>query len=196
MSDMAGMLSSVPTEELIMDPTPTKADNVSPNKADQLKGSNHSNSTPAANSAPPATGLPQRGETEPASYEAKQHYHLKPTTPGVFRRTIDPFSEMTGRIYGLKNMGQSEMHIGGYNSMPPSTVAELQANPTPGRPTPATYHESLEGANRKESMVSSASDGELKTLQKSESQSSPESQAGGKKQSEGAEVWPPPPPLS
>ena len=165
-SDMAGMLSSVPTEELIMDPTPTKADNVSPNKADQLKGSNHSNSTPAANSAPPATGLPQRGETEPASYEAKQHYHLKPTTPGVFRRTIDPFSEMTGRIYGLMNMGQSEMHIGGHNSMPPSTVAELQANPTPGRPTPAAYHESLEGANRKESMVSSASDGELETYAK------------------------------
>ena len=195
-SDMAGMLSSVPTEELIMDPTPTKADNASPNKADQLKGSNQSDSMPAAIAAPPATGLPQLGETEPASYEAKQHYHLKPTTPGVFRRTIDPFSEMTGRIYGLKNMGQSEMHVGGLNSMPPSTVAELQANPTPGRPTPATFHESLEGANRKESMVSSASDGELKTLQKSESQSSPESQAGEKKKSEGAVVWPPPPPLS
>lgn len=196
-SDMAGMLSSVPTEELIMDPTPTKADNVSPNKADQLKGSNQSDSMPAAIAAPPATGLPQLGGTEPASYEAKQHYHLKPTTPGVFRRTIDPFSEMTGRIYGLKNMGSSEMHVGGFNSMPPSTVAELQANPTPGRPMPAAFHESLEGANRKESsMVSSASDGELKTLQKSESQSSPESQAGEKKKSEGADVWPPPPPLS
>ena len=213
-SDMAGMLSSVPTEELIMDPTPSKADKVSSDKAEQLKGSDHSESMPAQSSAPPATGAPQRGQTDSA-YEAREHYHLKPTTPGVFRKTIDPFSEMTGRIYGLKNMGQSEMHIGGFQSMPGTTVANLQVNPNPGRPTPAAYHESIErmqaeqasqpkmdSGNRQQSMTSSASDGDLKTLQKSESQSSPESQAGKQSQDDGAEkksdadVWPPPPPLS
>lgn len=209
-SDMAGMLSSVPTEELIMDPTPSKADKASPDKAEHLQGSDHSESMPVHSSAPPATGAPQRGQTDSA-YEAREHYHLKPTTPGVFRKTIDPFSEMTDRIYGLKNMGQSEMHIGGFQSMPGTTVANLQVNPNPGRPTPAAYHESIERmqgqpkmdeGNRQQSIISSASDSDLKALQKSESQSSPESQAGKQLQDDGAEkksdadVWPPPPPLS
>jgi len=207
-SDMAGMLSSVPAEELIMDPTPSKADKESPTKED-TNGIDPSDSTPAESAAPPESGVPELDETDSAEYEAKQHYHLKPTTPGVFRKTIDPFSEMTDRIYGLKNMGQSEMHIGGFQSMAGTTFAHLQVNPNPGRPTPAAYHamervqEPMDGTDRQPSMTGSASDGELKNLQKSESQSSPESQAGNqqgttddgeKKNSE--DVWPPPPPLT
>jgi len=184
-SDMAGMLSSVPPEELIMDPTPSKADKAAADakmKKEQFNESNHSDSMPAESSMPAATGL-DRGVTDSAAYEAKQHYHLKPTTPGVFRRTVDPFSEMSGRIYGLKNMGSTENTgfgsggVTGVETIRESVVGASQsARVIPSRP-------------ERQSIASSDSDVDVKN----------EKDGGGDGDGDATnskdDVWPPPPPL-
>mmetsp|Transcript_39711 Transcript_39711/g.81663 ORF Transcript_39711/g.81663 Transcript_39711/m.81663 type:complete len:183 (-) Transcript_39711:1048-1596(-) len=182
---MAGMLSSVPPEELIMDPTPSKADKAAADakmKKEQFNESNHSDSMPAESSMPAATGL-DRGVTDSAAYEAKQHYHLKPTTPGVFRRTVDPFSEMSGRIYGLKNMGSTENTgfgsggVTGVETIRESVVGASQsARVIPSRP-------------ERQSIASSDSDVDVKN----------EKDGGGDGDGDATnskdDVWPPPPPL-
>ena len=193
---MAGMLSSVPQEELIMDPTPSKAEKAAADmKKEQFNESNHSDSMPAESSLPSATAL-DRGVTDSAAYEAKQHYHLKPTTPGVFRRTIDPFSEMSGRIYGLKNMGQSEntgFGSGGVTGASPAVFREPMVGAVqscraiPSRP-------------ERQSIASSDSDGDLKNVHLSatiseESEKDGDGDGDGDNKRSKDSVWPPPPPL-
>ena len=177
-----------------MDPGTTKADKASADKKKEaLNPSDHSDSMPATSSAAPGvTGL-DRGVTDSVTYEAKQHFHVRPTKLGEFRKTVDPFSEMTGRIYGLQKLGQSEYggfgqseyggfgqseyggigpaHATGVASVPTRPKPLIVSNPPsvlPGMPEMSEDAQGGTGIPRQQSVASSVSDGNLMDLQKTE----------------------------
>ena len=152
-SDMSAMLASVPPVEMVMDPAPPFA--TANSESDKVSG-----------------GLSQSG----IQSDSKQLYHLKPTTPGVFRKTIDPFSEMTGRIAGLKSQGQERRS----NSMELASSAAIM-NPSSGIST-KIGKSPLAAANDKPTILASSSDGDLQKLER--------------EGSDDRKQWPPPPPLS
>lgn len=168
-SDMAGMLGSAPPAEIIMDPSPSpSAPTGSGDKVPDLKAV----VIEAADSV-----------TEPVV--PLRH----PTTPGVFRQTVDPFAEFTGyqKMVGMAAGSKSMWALGNtsFTSADPTAAKPSTQKPTMKKGDDALLDISCH------SIRSTASDGNLKQLNTEEP--SPQSPPG--QVSNGGETWPPPPPL-
>uniref|UniRef100_A0A7S4IQK3 Calmodulin n=1 Tax=Odontella aurita TaxID=265563 RepID=A0A7S4IQK3_9STRA len=169
-SDMAGMLGSVPPAEIIMGPTP------------------------AAEKIPetiPETRSAKRVESDVATQPVEPLRQA--TTPGVFRNTVDPFAEFTGyrKMVGLEGPkgSKSAKSLGNEPFASAFQRAEVKSSAKPLKSK--NGDEMLTDASMP-SIRSTASDGNLKNLDVEEP--SPMSPPGDiSKGGEG--MWPPPPPL-
>jgi len=169
-SDMAGMLGSVPSEGIVMDASPSDMD-------DQFNNNDASNIV-GVSSVPSNVTQP----VEPLR---------RPTTPGVFRKTVDPFAELTGyrKMVGLTSASgdKSAMSVDGEAS----TSVEAQLVNDDHSAHAMGNNVSVDVSVR--SMRSSASDGNLKQMDMSDT--SPQSPSEPVRNSSRIESWPPPPPL-
>eukprot|EP00567_Pseudictyota_dubia_P008196 CAMPEP_0197434504 /NCGR_PEP_ID=MMETSP1175-20131217/2217_1 /TAXON_ID=1003142 /ORGANISM="Triceratium dubium, Strain CCMP147" /LENGTH=1169 /DNA_ID=CAMNT_0042963249 /DNA_START=58 /DNA_END=3567 /DNA_ORIENTATION=- len=190
-SDMAGMLSSAPPGEILMDPTPSKAASVGKDDV---------------NPAPP--NPVKRGETD-SKVPSPPEPLFRPTTPGVFRKTVDPFAEFSGyrKMAGLESTSRATpmMPHAGQTS---SGEAVIAAEKVSDQATDVAARVGLgkKGSDVRDASVhsirSSASDGQLDHMNagtspvSSTDQSTPSPQmrdTSGKLSADSN--WPPPPPL-
>eukprot|EP00566_Odontella_aurita_P004014 CAMPEP_0113570380 /NCGR_PEP_ID=MMETSP0015_2-20120614/24932_1 /TAXON_ID=2838 /ORGANISM="Odontella" /LENGTH=1169 /DNA_ID=CAMNT_0000473145 /DNA_START=72 /DNA_END=3581 /DNA_ORIENTATION=- /assembly_acc=CAM_ASM_000160 len=191
-SDMAGMLSSAPPAAILMDPTPSQSTDAK-NESDL-----------AAPPPPPSSTTLQRGETDSTMI-------FRPTTPGVFRKTVDPFAEFSGyrKMAGLESTSgvRSVMPLSGQTFAQGAVSASLkQTGQVSSKSSAPSSGFAKKGSDLRDasvhSMKSSASDGQLDHMdpdsspQSTSDNSTPSSLANDTPAKVTADSsWPPPPPL-
>jgi len=189
-SDMAGMLGSAPPKEILMDPSPNASTDL--DEVDE-------------EAVPPTTAI-QRGMTDSASEILHSNEPIRlPTTPGVFRKTVDPFAEFKGyrEMVGLESTsGARSVRTFSGNTFG-GVEAAISGKPSTGGKVDFVEKKSDARDGSSNSMRSSASDGQLNQMavDTSSPQSSVDQSTGSPPTEEAASKvktdlsWPPPPPL-
>ena len=168
-SDMTGMMSSPPPGEMLMDPT----------------GSSESLNVGAENKKGVLEVL---NEKERIQSDSAAHEPLRrPTTPGVFHNTVDPFNIMAGL-----------QHMLGKQSKFPPIFSSLANESTTNKKVLKKIDPLFDASTH--SMRSVASDSDIKVSAQAPSplsldESNPSPQVSATKNIDASSSWPPPPPF-
>eukprot|EP00568_Trieres_chinensis_P018934 CAMPEP_0183320092 /NCGR_PEP_ID=MMETSP0160_2-20130417/65354_1 /TAXON_ID=2839 ORGANISM="Odontella Sinensis, Strain Grunow 1884" /NCGR_SAMPLE_ID=MMETSP0160_2 /ASSEMBLY_ACC=CAM_ASM_000250 /LENGTH=1192 /DNA_ID=CAMNT_0025486709 /DNA_START=164 /DNA_END=3742 /DNA_ORIENTATION=+ len=172
-SDMTGFMSGSPGDMIM----------------DAGGGGGPSGRRPAARSAvianPKKPDL-DRNKTEGANSRSNEPLR-RPTTPGVFRKTVDPFQDLTTNKPSLNRMSTAESarHV-----LRETEELGLRGSGLGFKPPLEAVGETSDASNHSSAIRSSRSDG---NINKQKDPASPS--ASAEKREETNQSWPPPPPL-